>query len=172
MAGEPGPRGGCPHEPGEGGQRERLQQQLRTTEEEQDAIHDGFQAEHVGLQQQVIRGHQGRWEGQSHTNGEGHLSLAEVSLRTCQTQPGVTSKRPFPSLGGKVGGPRWPGEAEEAILRGDVRLYKAVKAEAWRSLELESFTPKGLLPVWLPFTGRWIFIGGKFLLIITITYNH
>ena len=35
--------------PGESSQGEHLKQQLGTTEEKQDAVHNGFQAEHVGL---------------------------------------------------------------------------------------------------------------------------
>jgi hypothetical protein len=73
--------------PGESSQGEHLKQQLWATEEKQDAVHDGFQAEHVGLQQQVIGGQHGRWEGQGHTDAKWHLSLAEVSLCTCQIQP-------------------------------------------------------------------------------------
>ena len=50
--------------PGESGQGEHLKQELWAAEEEQDAVHDGFQADHRGLQQQIIGGHHGGQEGQ------------------------------------------------------------------------------------------------------------
>ena len=111
--------------PGESSQGEHLKQELWATEEEQDAIHDGFQAEHIGLQQQVIGGHHGGREGQGHANTKWHLSLAEVSLCTCQTQPMESPPSGLLSLASeeKAGGMGWTGKQRQMVLNGDVQLY-------------------------------------------------
>lgn len=66
--------------PGEGDQREDTQQQLHGVEEQEDGVEDGFQAQGVGLQQQVIGRHHGRWDSQGQADGERHLPLAQVPL--------------------------------------------------------------------------------------------
>lgn len=134
------PLGDTPRRPGEGGQRERRQQQLRAAEEEQDAVHDGFQAEHVGLQQQVIRGHHGRGEGQGHADGQWHLPLAEVSLCTCQTRPGVTS-RPAP-LAQRKGGGRAGLARQSAMPRGRSFMNR-VKGRGVEESGIGVIHPKG-----------------------------
>lgn len=69
--------------PREGGQGEDAQEQLDGVEEQQDGIEDGLQPQGVGLQQQVISCHHGRWECQGQADGERHLPLAQVPLGAC-----------------------------------------------------------------------------------------
>lgn len=78
------PRREGPAVPGEGEQRQDTQQHLRGVEEEEDGAEDGFQAQGVGLQQQVIRGHHSRGPSQGQADGEQHLALAQVALGACK----------------------------------------------------------------------------------------